>query len=109
MFVKQILYDHSKWQAVSAGRKTLALLPIQHMYRARSAANRERINEKDQLGQTPLHLAMDGGKIEAIKFLVNKGADMNAKDNDKRTPLYYIEMRPNEELEEFLREKGAKI
>lgn len=73
------------------------------------AKSPERINEKDSLGQTPLHLAMDAGKTEAIKFLVNKGADMNARDNDKRTPLYYIEMRPNEELEEFLREKGAKI
>lgn len=45
------------------------------------------INEKDINGRTPLHYA---GQVEIIKYLIEHGADVNAKSNYYgRTPLYY--------------------
>ena len=35
------------------------------------------INKKDDLGNTPLHLAIDSGNANVVDFLVKKGADLN--------------------------------
>jgi len=40
-------------------------------------------------GSTPLHQAIVGGNFEAIKKLVELGADLTIKDKYKRTPLEY--------------------
>lgn len=68
----------------------------------------DRVNEKDDFGTTPLHIAVEKGNIPIIKQLIQKGAEVNAKDNDGRTPLDFLAMRPNEEIEELLRQYGAK-
>jgi len=34
----------------------------------------------DQNGQTPLYYAVRGGKIEAVEFLIQNGADVNHED-----------------------------
>jgi ankyrin repeat protein len=38
---------------------------------------------------TALHLACSEGKIEAVRFLVEKGANINAKDWQEWTPFHY--------------------
>lgn len=38
--------------------------------------------------QTPLHLAAEGGLLDVIRVLLNRGADINARDNRGRTPLF---------------------
>jgi ankyrin repeat protein len=48
-------------------------------------------------------------KLEILKFLVEKGADVNAKDNDEMTPLHYACENGNLETVKFLVEKGAEI
>lgn len=81
------------------------------------------INEPDQQGRTPLHLAMEimkedcltptykakgyeGVKIpmwrepcvyntDLAEFLIKNGADVNAKDNDGQTPLFYTSRNIN--------------
>ncbi|MBA3536995.1 MAG: ankyrin repeat domain-containing protein [Tatlockia sp.] len=40
-------------------------------------------------GLTPLHFAIKEGYIKIAEFLLSKGADVNAVDNDKQTPLHY--------------------
>lgn len=37
---------------------------------------------------TPLHVAVEEGKIEMTKFLLANGADVNAANNDGATPLH---------------------
>lgn len=37
---------------------------------------------------SPLHYAANSGSYEVIKFLVEKGADINRKDSDGNTPLH---------------------
>ncbi len=39
-----------------------------------------------QGGETPLHWASKCGRLDVALFLLNKGADPNAKNRDRRTP-----------------------
>jgi len=41
----------------------------------------ELINMRDDLGATPLHYAALGGHSQVARLLVNRGADINAPDN----------------------------
>lgn len=36
-----------------------------------------------------LHWACDRGHLDVVKFLVNRGADINIQDPDLQTPLHY--------------------
>ncbi len=69
----------------------------------------EWINQKDEFGNTAMHIAVDKNRMDIVKYLISKGADVNARDKDGRTPLYYLEMRPNEDLEDLLKKHGATI
>lgn len=48
------------------------------------------INIKDKNGQTALHVAVEHGNLEIVRFLLNKGAKVNVKDKSKRTSLAMI-------------------
>ena len=47
----------------------------------------KRINEQDESGQTPLHLAADRGYFDVITFLVDNGANVNATDHDRTSVI----------------------
>ena len=36
-----------------------------------------------------LHWACDRGHLDVVKFLINRGADVNVQDGDLQTPLHY--------------------
>ncbi|EAY21935.1 ankyrin repeat protein, putative [Trichomonas vaginalis G3] len=42
-----------------------------------------------------------------VKFLVFHGADVNVKDNDGRTPLYWVKTENHNEIADFLLSHGA--
>ncbi|MBC6415906.1 MAG: ankyrin repeat domain-containing protein [Bdellovibrionales bacterium] len=46
--------------------------------------------------------------LEFVKFLIENGADGNAKDKFGYTPLSFAIKYRNEKLKDFLMEKGAK-
>lgn len=41
------------------------------------------VNEKHKTGDIFLHLASRRGKIEAVKFLISEGVEVNAKNNTR--------------------------
>ena len=60
--------------------------------------------------RTPLHEAVWYGQFEAVKFLIENGADVSAKDIDGDTPLHVAASSSRlSEIAKFLIEKGADI
>jgi ankyrin repeat protein len=59
--------------------------------------------------RTPLHYACRNGNAEIAKFLIGKGAKVNAKDRDGGTPLHDACEPQYIELAKFLIKKGADI
>ena len=66
------------------------------------------INTRNKYRQTPLHLAATGGHIEIVRLLLEKGADINARDI-KGTPLHWAASRGHLEVVRWLVENGADI
>jgi ankyrin repeat protein len=47
-------------------------------------------NYSDNLGQTPLHIALRKGLIDIVRLLLNHGADANSLDNRGMSPLHVV-------------------
>ena len=59
-------------------------------------------------GQTALHYAAWGGQTNAIYWLLGKKADVNALDDDGKSPLDYAWMPRGEDARKMLTAAGAK-
>ena len=57
--------------------------------------------QKNNHGETPLHIAAREGHIDIAELLINKGADINAKNNYGKTPF---DCAKNEEIRQLLKE-----
>lgn len=69
--------------------------------------NPELLNVGDaSLGRTPLHWASLGGNLEMVKYLIAAGAQIQALDNDRQTPLH---MASTPEVSTLLVERGADV
>lgn len=47
----------------------------------------DQLNRTDGSGNTPLHKAAEGGYVHQADDCLNKGADVNKRNNDGETPL----------------------
>ena len=65
------------------------------------------VNARDQEGSTPLHHAAGFGSTATIKLLLDKGADVNAANRRKSTPLFWA--IHDEAKVRLLLERGADI
>jgi hypothetical protein len=45
------------------------------------------VNQRDEYGRTPMHWAVEEGKLEVVDLLAGEGADINARDALDMTPL----------------------
>lgn len=59
-------------------------------------------------GYTPLHLASMVGNTEIAKFLLDNGADVNARDAEGYSPLVRAKANGNDEIAKMLTDHGAK-
>lgn len=66
------------------------------------------INAKDDMGYTPIMWAVNRNKLPAAKYLVSKGADVNAH-NYYETALRLALMNKNQRMVELLLHHGAKV
>ena len=68
------------------------------------------IDARDETFQrTALHCACINGNMELAMALVDRGADVDARDEDQRTPLHFACANGNMELVMALVKKGANV
>ena len=67
------------------------------------------MNETDEYNTTELHRATRRGNELQVEWLINGGADINAKDNDDSTPLHGAVIRGTPKIVEMLIENGANV
>jgi ankyrin repeat protein len=67
------------------------------------------VDARDQDSLTPLHWAARGASIDILKYLLDKGADVNAKDVNGSVPLHSTSSRNNFEASKLLIEHGSVI
>jgi ankyrin repeat protein len=63
----------------------------------------------NQLSQTPLHLAVTSGSLNAAGYLLAHGADMNAVDDLGRTPILTALLYSRDHMFLYLATAGAKL
>ena len=64
------------------------------------------VNLKTGNGATPLVLAAQGGSLEMMQYLADKGGDLKAEDEEKNTLLALASVRGELELVDWLLGKG---
>jgi ankyrin repeat protein len=68
---------------------------------------------RDNFGKTGLHYAASGGaqiaRLVVVQILLERGANVVAKDDDGMTPLYLVAENGNEAVVKLLVEKGVDI
>ncbi|KAF5857293.1 hypothetical protein ETB97_005977 [Aspergillus alliaceus] len=68
------------------------------------------VKAQDKEGRTPLSRVAENGHEPVVKLLVDKGADIQSKDNIlHRTPLAWAALNGNEEAVKLLIEAGADL
>jgi hypothetical protein len=75
--------------------------------RAPRRSRRSVINAPSDTGATPLHSAATRNRMDVVKFLVGKGADVNAMTRGNTSPLRWAAIEGNWEIVDFLRRHGA--
>ena len=68
-------------------------------------------SQSKEIQTTPLHLAAHRGYSDIVKFLIDAGADVNAKEGNysKSTPLHWAAKEGNLQVVKLLVENGAKL
>ena len=61
------------------------------------------------MNETPLHIACNQGYLSIVQYLIEKGANIEAKDKYQQTPLHIACQNNNLPVVQYLIEKGANI
>jgi len=76
----------------------------------KTLVTKENILTKDSAGNTPLHIAiMKDSPFEYIQYLIETGADVNARNKNGDSILFLTVQKNNRKVGDLLLEKGADI
>jgi ankyrin repeat protein/poly(3-hydroxybutyrate) depolymerase len=67
------------------------------------------VKSADDSGFTPLHIAATAGHVDIIEYLLDRGADLEARTAGGQTPLFQTVPLGSEQAFERLLEKGANL
>lgn len=71
--------------------------------------NPDRVNSKNNIGETPLHHAVGNGHKAVAELLLANNADVNTKDNDGGTPLLWAAAYGHKAVAELLLANKADV
>lgn len=74
-----------------------------------TAASKANLNQKNELGDTPLIVAASEGSLEVVTALLEAGANPNVKGNDDGTALDWAATKGRTEIVKKLAEYGADM
>ncbi len=66
------------------------------------------LNTKDASGWTPLHVASAHNDVEPVRLLINRGARLNATDNQGHSPLKWARETGSRDVFTYLKSQGGK-
>ncbi|MBD3170229.1 MAG: hypothetical protein GF307_12155 [candidate division Zixibacteria bacterium] len=72
-------------------------------------SNPDLINATYNYGQSVMHAAAYSGHIEIVKYLIEKGADVNARSGQNSNPLHGAAYYGHEDIVKLLIENGAEV
>ncbi|WP_191014558.1 ankyrin repeat domain-containing protein [Treponema zioleckii] len=76
----------------------------------KTLVTKENASSKDSEGNTPLHIALQkNASIEYVKYIVDAGADVNARNKNGDSVLFIAVQKNKKEAGELLLDKGADI
>uniref|UniRef100_A0A8C4P921 Ankyrin repeat domain 12 n=1 Tax=Dromaius novaehollandiae TaxID=8790 RepID=A0A8C4P921_DRONO len=67
---------------------TLQTTPTQKKTSSSSSRQKDKVNKRNERGETPLHMAAIRGDVKQVKELISLGANVNVKDFAGWTPLH---------------------
>lgn len=67
------------------------------------------VNQRDEIGETPLHYAAKENQVSAINFLLDHGASIDAVNPVNATPLFFAVFRHNVNAVKALVQRGANL
>ena len=60
-------------------------------------------------GDTPIHVASSKGHLPIVEYLIDKGANIEAKNNMRFTPLHIAYFNNSLQVVKYLTQKGANV
>lgn len=78
--VKWLSYHLKTYFVDSALNHPLQTTPTQKKTPSSSSRQKDKVNKRNERGETPLHMAAIRGDVKQVKELISLGANVNVKD-----------------------------
>ena len=100
---------HKKWIIFSVWRKYILACFTDTLLDHQLDITGRDVNKRFYRGETALHIAAQKDLLEAAKWLINEGADLDAMDGWGQTPLHVAVWEDSVDVARLLIDSGAKV
>ena len=101
--------DNDKWSCLFSACANNHIACLDLLLKNRQLGDINGATNTNDRGQTPLYMAAKQGHLEVLARLLERGAHVNAVDNDGDTPIFVASQEGNLEVMELLIKNGADI
>jgi ankyrin repeat protein len=98
------IYQHDGWSVFHMAVMNANMEMLEYLLQKYPAG----LDHVTDSGETLLHRAAKQGHVPSASFLLDRGADVNARDNSGATPLATARKKNHESMVSFLLKNGAE-